>query len=106
MHENSYLNFLVATEKISAQFSGHEKQVLKAIFIRGSEAPFRVQDILQMKEIASQATLHKTLSTLVKDGYLILKSSQEDGRVKYVVMTKKIAKLLEQVNSHLIKSAR
>jgi len=104
MQKNSYLNFLTATEKISAQFSDHEKQVLKVIFMRGSGDPFHVQDIITMKTIASQATLHKTLTDLVKSGYLTLKTSKEDGRVKYVVMTKKASKLLEQINRLLVTS--
>jgi DNA-binding MarR family transcriptional regulator len=101
MEKNCYLKFLVATEKISAQFSEHEKRVLKEIFTRGSDAPFHVQEILDMKAIASQATLHKTIATLVKDGYLTLKPSKEDGRVKYILITKKANKLLEKIN-HLL----
>lgn len=104
MPNNSYLKFLSATEKISSQFSDHEKQVLKEIFMRGSDDPFRVQEIIDMRTIASQATLHKTLTTLVKDGYLTLKPSKEDGRVKYIMMTKKASKLLEQINHLLVTS--
>ena len=104
MRQNSYLQFLASTAKISAQFSDHEKQVLNAIFVRGIENPFQVRDILEMKTIASQATLHKTLSNLVKGGYLILKPSDDDGRVKYVVMTQKIIKLLKDLDLKLTKS--
>ncbi|OYY07506.1 MAG: hypothetical protein B7Y05_22195 [Polynucleobacter sp. 24-46-87] len=104
MRQNSYLKFLTSTAKISAQFSDHEKQVLKAIFVRGTDNPFQVRDILEMKTIASQATLHKALSDLVKGGYLTLKSSNDDGRVKYVVMTQKIIKLLKDLDLKLTKS--
>lgn len=105
MGQNSYLKFVASTARISAQFSDHEKQVLKAIFVRGTDNPFQVRDILEMKSIASQATLHKTLSDLVKGGYLTLKTSNDDGRVKYVVMTQKIIKFLKELDSKLKKSA-
>ena len=104
MLKNSYLRFLSATEQLSPQFSDHEKQVLKEIFLRGSDDPFHVRDILDMNWIASQATLHKTLTNLVKDGYLTLKTSKDDGRVKYILMTKKANKLLEQINHLLVTS--
>ncbi|HQR83507.1 MAG TPA: helix-turn-helix domain-containing protein [Polynucleobacter sp.] len=57
-----------------------------------------------MKTIASQATLHKTLSNLVKGGYLILKPSDDDGRVKYVMMTQKIIRFLKELDLKLTKS--
>lgn len=104
MLKNSYLRFLSATVQLSAQFSDHEKQVFKEIFLRGSEDPFHVRDILDMNWIASQATLHKALTNLVKDGYLTLKTSKDDGRVKYILMTKKANKLLEQINHLLVTS--
>lgn len=104
MRQNSYLQFLASTAKISAQFSDHEKQVLKAIFVRSIDNPFQVRDILEMKTIASQATLHKTLSNLVKGGYLILKPSDDDGRVKYVMMTQKIIRFLKELDLKLTKS--
>lgn len=104
MRQNSYLKFLTSTAKISAQFSDHEKQVLKAIFVRGTHNPFQVGDILEMKDIASQATLHKTLSDLVKAGYLTLKPSANDGRIKYVVMTQKIIKFLKELETQIKKS--
>jgi DNA-binding MarR family transcriptional regulator len=102
---SSYLKFLTATNKISSDFSDNEKQVLKGILQRDTSTPCRVQDVLEMRSVASQATLHKTLSQLVKRGYLSLKQSKEDGRVKYVAATKKTERLLDKLSTLLERSA-
>ena len=101
---SSYLRFLNATNEISSDFSDHEKQVLNGIFQRDTSTPCRVQDILEMSWVASQATLHKTLSQLVERGYLSLEQSKEDGRVKYVAITKKTEKLLAKLSKLLERS--
>jgi DNA-binding MarR family transcriptional regulator len=105
MKKNSFLYFLASTEKISAQFTEYEKKILYAIIRQGNEAPFRVIEVISMHFIASQATLHNTLKKLIERGYLAVKPSKEDGRIKYIVTTNKTWKLLEQLDSLLRISA-
>jgi len=104
MLTNSYLKFLVASHKLLSEFSGDEKLVLEEVFKRGSEHPYRVQEIISMRSIASQATIHKVLSHLITRGFLNLKTSKEDGRVKFVLLSKKSEKIVEQLNALLQKS--
>ena len=55
-----------------------------------------------MRSIASQATLHKTLSELVDQGYLVLQACPSDGRVKFVALTKKANLLISRINKLLV----
>ena len=105
MLTNSNLKFLVASHKLLSEFSGDEKLVLEEVVKKGSETPYRVQEIISMHSIASQATLHKVVSGLVTRGFLNLKTSKEDGRVKFVLLSKKSEKLVEKLNALLQKSA-
>lgn len=48
-----------------------------------------VGDLISLKEIASQATLHGAVKRLAVNGYLKLQASKTDGRIKNVVLGKK-----------------
>lgn len=63
-----------------------------------------VKDILSMREIASQATLHKELTNLVDQGYLSLLSDPVDLRAKKIVMTKKGNDLVAKLSKLLSNS--
>jgi len=47
-----------------------------------------VKDLLPLKEIASQATIHGRLKHLVNAKLITLKSSKDDGRLKEIALTK------------------
>ena len=57
-----------------------------------------------MREIASQATLHKDLTNLVDQGYLALLIDPVDLRAKKVVITKKGIALVAKLNKLLSQS--
>lgn len=73
--------------------------------MRSMDKPLRVQDIICNGAIASQATLHKEIGLLVKAGYLVLKTSKHDRRIKYVALTNRGNKLFDQLNNLLNKAA-
>jgi DNA-binding MarR family transcriptional regulator len=102
---NPYLTFLEASNKLWAGITANQRQVLEAVIKRDSTTPYRVQDIIGMRSIASQATLHKTLSELVEQDYLALEAAPSDGRVKFVVLTKKANSLISRVNKLLAQAA-
>jgi len=102
---NSYLKFLEATSKLEINIPPNSKRVLKVILKRGDGEPCRVQDIISMQEIASQATLHKALKELISDGYLMLKADPHDGRARHIQVTKKTNDLVQKVSKLLEKSA-
>lgn len=103
MRNDAYIRFLKAAEGLSDQLPDHEQQMLNEIMKRGS-CLFRVQEIIEMRSIASQATLHKALVNLVHKGYVSLEQSKEDGRIKYIKPTKKTDQLLNQLNTLLKQS--
>ncbi|MBU3564210.1 MarR family winged helix-turn-helix transcriptional regulator [Polynucleobacter sp. Tro8-14-1] len=89
MSSQSYLMFLEASNKLWAGITSNQREVLLAVIKRDSSNPYRVQDIIGMRSIASQATLHKALTELVAQGYLAFKPSPSDNRVKFVVLARK-----------------
>lgn len=56
-----------------------------------------VKDLLELKDIASPATLHKAVSNLVDKGMIDLKVAEQDGRVKEVRLTKLANKRYEDL---------
>ena len=101
MNVNSYLKILQATSKVWGDISPTERTILEAVIRNVSPPLLRVQDILAMREIASQATIHKSLSSLVSKGYLALKPDPTDGRAKFVTLGKKTHVLVEKLSKHL-----
>jgi DNA-binding MarR family transcriptional regulator len=95
---NSYLKFLEATSKLEINILPNGKRILKEILKRGYGHPCRVQDIISMQEIASQATLHKALKELIADGYLMFKADPHDGRARHIQVTKKTNDLVQKVS--------
>ncbi len=57
-----------------------------------------VKDLITLNHIASQATLHKALSSLVDKRLLELKITKEDGRLKEVHLTKLANKRYEELS--------
>lgn len=102
---HSYLTFLKASDKLWFGITAKQREVLLAVIRRGLSNPYRVQDVIGMRSIASQATLHKELSQLVSQGYLVLKPSLSDGRVKFVFLTRKGSALEAQLNKLLARAA-
>lgn len=93
MNSSSYIKFLQLTESIHAKhgLDNHEKQLVDFVglaVIKG-DTDLVVGDLISLKEIASQATLHGVVSRLAKNGYLKLETSKTDGRIKNVVLGKK-----------------
>ena len=101
---HSYLTFLEASNKLWAGISANLREVLIAVIKRDSSNPYRVQDIIGMRSIASQATLHKALTEVVSKGYLVFKPSLSDSRVKFVFLTKKGSALEAKLNKLLART--
>ncbi len=106
MSYHSYLTFLEASNKLWAAVTANQREVLMAVIKRDPSNPYRVQDIISMRSIASQATLHKALTEVVSKGYLVFKPSLSDSRVKFVFLTRKGSALESQLNKLLARAAR
>ena len=88
---NKYLYYLTILEKSNQELDLDGIDVLLLNFIakaNDKKQTLNVKDLLSLKEIASQATIHGRLKHLVNAKLITLKSDKDDGRVKEVVLTK------------------
>ncbi len=98
---NKYFNYLSILEKSNKQLDLDSVDVLLLDMIAKANDAGRilnVKDLLslkEIKEIASQATIHGRLKHLVNAKLITLKSDKDDGRVKEVVLTKLAQKRYE-----------
>jgi DNA-binding MarR family transcriptional regulator len=93
MNSSSYRKFLKLIESVNAKhgLDSHERQLMDFVGLAALKGGGNlvVGDLISLKEIASQATLHGAVSRLAKNGYLKLETSKTDGRIKNVVLGKK-----------------
>jgi len=83
-----YLHFSNSIRNINRRYKLHDPKavrVLEAVLAAHSEDNlFTVLDLILLKEIASQATLHSVMKTLVENKLIKTEVSKEDGRRKHV----------------------
>lgn len=108
---NSYLRFLRLADAL-VKSSGKpldslSKEILEYICkeIMLNETQFTIKDILALERLGSQATLHKRLHSLVDEGYLKLKPTN-DGRVKQIEITNKAKKHFADLSQALKLAAK
>ncbi|MGV0981794.1 MAG: MarR family transcriptional regulator [Polynucleobacter sp.] len=86
-----YLELLTSLDKSNKQLGLDGMDVLLLNVIAKASAEKRilnVKDLLTLKEIASQATIHGRLKKLVDKKLVVLKANGGDARLKEVVLTK------------------
>jgi hypothetical protein len=71
-----------------------------------NDEPVRVLDILLLEGIASQATLHSGIKSLVKKGLLAMSKAPEDGRIRLVLPTKLALKRLDECETAILKRCK
>jgi DNA-binding MarR family transcriptional regulator len=88
---SKYFKYLAILEKSNRQLDLNNTDVLILNTIAKAEdarRTFYVKDLLSLKEVASQATIHGRLKHLVNSKLIMLKANKDDGRVKEVKLTK------------------
>lgn len=85
----SYACFINEKEKIWKGLPNRERHILESVLIHGFDTQQRVTDLLKLKDIGSQATLHAALMRLKRAHFLILTTDTRDGRVKFVSLAPK-----------------
>lgn len=86
----AYLKFLTAraADKKRLELSPNQAQILEYVFRESAKGNvLRVQDLITLSEIASQATLHGALKALIAKRLILAKANKTDGRVKEIVLT-------------------
>lgn len=88
---SKYFKYLTILEKSNRQLDLNNTDVLILNTIakaNDARSILYVKDLLSLKEVASQATIHGRLKHLVDSKLITLKSNNADGRLKEVVLTK------------------
>jgi DNA-binding MarR family transcriptional regulator len=87
-----YLNFVAQTRQINGGFHLNEYEVrlldLLASMLHSNQAAF-IKDLTAQRNIASRATLHAAVKKLITKKLIRIKSNEEDGRVREVLLTNK-----------------
>ena len=93
-----YLNYIVRRHDIKTDLTPNEQALLNAVFMMVcAKRPMTVMQLVELDKHGSQATLHRRMSKLIKDGYLTKVVDEQDNRVKYVTLTKKAWKFFMKV---------
>ena len=104
---NKYLHYLTILEKSNQEFDLDGVDVLLLNFIAKADdkkQTLNVKDLLSLKEIASQATIHGRLKQLVAKKLIVLNEHKVDGRVKEVMLTKLAYKRYELLSKAIEKA--
>lgn len=99
--KNAYIRFLNVLDSLDRINPGRELDqievsLLEYIFLSAKkEGEILVGELLGLKKLGSQATLHGRIKNLSNMGYIKLINDKVDGRKKFVVPTKMGVKYIE-----------
>ncbi len=102
-----YFDYLAILDKSNRQLDIDAiDELLLNVIAKASyeEQVLNVKDLLKLKEIASQATIHGRLKQLAEKHLISLKSNGVDGRVKEVMLNKLATKRFELLSKAIEKS--
>ena len=99
-----YLKFSDIRQKIQSKYDVHSKecQILRVItqaHLKGS--PFKVRDLLDTSTIASPATIHKAMKSLISKGLIKIEVNKDDARIKYLAPTSLAIKILTEIGRQM-----
>ncbi|QWD98488.1 winged helix-turn-helix transcriptional regulator [Polynucleobacter sp. MG-5-Ahmo-C2] len=104
-----FLNFMDGLDRISPgkKLDATEEQLLNRIALGASQGSvLLVSDLISLRELGSQATLHGRIQNLVAMGYVKLNEDKADARRKQVVPTVKAMKHYEDLSACLEKALK
>jgi len=99
-----YLQFAEVREKIQATYdlSPNECKILRVITrAHLQNSSLRVQSLLIMNHVASPATIHKTIKSLISKGLLKINHSDTDARIKLLSPTSRAVKLWDELGKKM-----
>ena len=98
---DKYFRYLAALDKSNRKYnlSNDERLMLDVVAtaIHAGKV-IHVKDLITLNYIASQATLHKALTTLIEKKLLVFKADKDDARLKEVHLTKLAHKRYEDLS--------
>lgn len=96
---DSYFKYLAVLDKSNKKFNlSNDECLLLDVVATETHAGkvMYVKDLITLNHIASQATLHKALTSLIDKKLLAYKADKKDGRLKEVHLTKLAEKRYEE----------
>ena len=102
-----YFEYLAILDKSNRQLDIDAiDELLLNVIAKASykEHTLNVKDLLGLKEIASQATIHGRLKKLAEKKLISLKGNGIDGRIKEVILTKLATKRFELLSKAIEKA--
>ncbi len=100
-HYFKYLSALAANNH-KYQLTNDERLLLDVVATAlDQQRVIYVKDLISLKHIASQATLHKALSSLIDKNLIKLIADKQDGRLKTVHLTKLANKRYDELGKAL-----
>lgn len=106
MTYNSYSCFINGKEKIWRGLPNREQQILQSVLMHDSSPHQRVSDVLNLRELGSQATLHAALMRLKTSHFLALTTDTKDHRVKFVSLAPRAITLFKNLDSLVASCAK
>lgn len=103
----NYFEFASGRDKIHAKYKLNHRE---CIILRTVTSAFHdghgltVSDVIQMKSIASPATSHAALKSLIEKKMIVINACPRDGRVKKLIPTEKAIKLYKELGMLLVKA--
>ena len=98
---DKYLKYIAVLDRINKKLnlSSNERLLLDVVAtsIHNNQVVY-VKDLITLNQIASQATLHKVLTSLVDKKLLTFKADKTDGRLKEVHLTSLANKRYEELS--------
>ena len=107
-NSSAYLRFLNLTDAVNDQLGQTEVdllalRLLEAIAIADAKgAHLTVTDAMALREIASPATMHRKINTLLDAGLITLAYEGKNRRTKYLVPTARAAKHFERLGNAMV----
>ena len=101
---SKFLNFANKKEKIHAKYGMDEKKckILRVITQSHLQnTPIKVRELIDMSQIASPATIHKTMKGLIAQKLLKLNEDPTDKRVKYLAPTPLTFKFYNEIGKEM-----
>ena len=102
MAYNSYSCFISGKEKIWRGLPNREQQILESVLIHNPNVRQRVSDVLKLRKLGSQATLHAALMKLKSSHLLMLTTSTRDSRVKFVSLAPRGVALFKSLETLMV----
>jgi DNA-binding MarR family transcriptional regulator len=100
-----HLKEVLSGHQVEAEIDLTAQKLLEVVSLRHADGkPLTVTDVMQLQNIASPATMHRKLSTLLELGYVSFEFESGNRRTKYIHPTAKTDAYFEALGQVLQQS--